>query len=547
MPKLALKIDGNILDQIPCEPANIVAILQILDEREPSIHAMVPFFEQDLVLTLKALSLANYMMKQRSSKAIAVRNVSHALTIIGFTGVKQLIQRCLVCDAKDQSLYFQVYRFTLTRAHFLLSLLQSLCVFHPALNQDDIRLYVSILMLGQLWLGREKTEIANVLFFLHQREPVDFWSAEMEMLGTTVMDISVKLSDNFDLPEDARHLFETMPSFEQFFYGQDCLNLRKIQQFLRKKNHTQDITLSIVALCYCLVHRSPMLYGDSSTWFMIHWLARFLKKSPHEIWSLVQIQMQKACKTYPLLAASSRALFLPGSGVEVMKHNLDELIAGYRSLEGLQEMSVAVNIAQAKKMPVIKALANATVELWHAQNQLKPSQPAAPNKRPTVRAPDQSIERFIHTINSQPNAYGAKLPTASALLEALRIGLGAAFGLALFFDKKKGHFWVGCVTGLASLHPIRQWTVPTAGAGLLNHFLEKPVGLYLHGEKKSQVLKAIPKLLVSTIGPNEALLCSTKSAQKNPTGLIIMVAHAEECFSKDLYASFQKAVFQTNL
>lgn len=545
-------LQTNVLE-VPCEPTNILAILKLLEMNEPSMQHVVPFFEKDLVLTLKVISLANQMMKGRSSRAIAVRSVPHALSILGFDSVYTLIQQCKVCDTSDQSLYFQVYRFTLARAQLLLTLCQAFSVFHPALNQDDIRLYVSVLTLGELIVGREKPPASHALYYLYQREPIDFWFAQTTLFGTTFCDLSLKLTQSYDLPRDTQLALEAWPDLGQFSQQDARLNVGEIHSFLKQKYRDQNRVLPIIVLSYCLVHRSPTLYADKTTWFLVHWIARFLHRSPHEIWRKIQVVFQKTMQSYPLLETIGRALLSPGLG-ESPVLEVRSIIAQYRKLCEGSSCNAAIDITQARSLPEVAPLDTAvsislpesTPQLKKEQvNQKQPSAPR-PSKIAKERQPDESLQRFITSITQSPRMYGKKLPTASAMLETLRIGLGASFCLAIFFDSAKKRFWVGSVSGLASAHPIRQWTLTEAGAGLLRNFLIKPVGVYLTDQNRAQITKALPQTLVAAIGKCEAMMCSSTSGI-SPSGVIVAVSHPGECFSRACYASFQRAVFATSL
>lgn len=556
MPSPLAVLEKDFLQELPCEPANILAIANLLENKTTALHHLIPFFEQDLVLCLKSIARANEVMLQHSRRALDIRSVGHALTILGFDGVRELVYQCRVCNPVRNSISFQLHRYTLARAQLLLQFGQALAPFHPALNVDDIRLYVSLLTMGELTLVRERPEESQLLFFLHQYELADFWVAEIVLLNTTFIDISLQLSKRYTLPENIQQSLQRLPGLDQFFFSGKGLDVKKIASLLRTKMHEQDIVPILILCCYALVHRPAAFWGDKTTTFIIHWLARFLHQDVSHIWVILQQQIVRASKTYPLLSRLGQGLLAQDWPAPLSENELLERVKPYTTIDGFGVVESTLDITQARRLPRMEALAQAKIMtqakiMSLAQNQSEKStaQPTAKNNLSKLnideRQPGKTIDRFIATMKTDPQAFGEHLPTIASLLEALRVGLAAKCCLALSFDQQNNYIYVSALSGLASRHPLRQWRVPLDYSGMLKNFLMKPAGMWVDDKKRASVAKAVPKILQEIFGDNQVMLTSVLNKQRQPIGVVIAIAQTDEDFSQSCYIAFQKAVLST--
>ena len=499
--------DQEVLNSIPCEPMNSITLLRLLDEQNVALTSLSLLFERDIVLSLKVIDSANRAMRAQDLPP-DVRNVAHALALLGFDNVHTLVKNCQVLQGDKNSVLNKVYRATLAKAQVLLSMVSAFAPCHPSVNLDDTKLYMSLLVLGHLDLAVDAPESLNVLLTLNRHHNVDFWTGQGVVLTTTLIDRALHLSSGLSIPLQIQQTLHDFPGSQHFINDKFVVDIKCLQRYFKLARHQQNIQFPLVLACYCLMQQAPVFWGNKGTMYLVKWISRLVNRPTDTIWQTAQKALLKGVQTYPVLHDLGKAL----------------LASDWPKSQTYAEIKqTLVNYYDSKSEDDSKARVVAD------------------------KAPGPTLTRYIHDIRANPQAYGASSSTSAALLEAARVGLDAEFCVALKVDSTAKSLFVNNVAGLASKHWFRQFEIKIAQSGLLGQFLGKPAAVWISTKNRQKLQESMPADIRLLVGENQIFICSTRNRQNQLNGLVIVIAKEQEYFSESMYQAFLQAVKLTLL
>jgi HD-like signal output (HDOD) protein len=187
----------NRINNLPLLSKNVLEIISLLDDAKSSFETIVEKLSPEV--TAKFLSMAN-----SAYYGVEVKNISHALRVLGYQAMRQSLVTSLLIDHFDR--FSGLDRFRLDKyhrqAHFCAAISKLL---GEILEYEYLANLVTVSMLhniGKLiiavYFGEEHSEIVA----LKEREGLSTRAAERRILGCTHAEVSAMVLQKFNIPAD---------------------------------------------------------------------------------------------------------------------------------------------------------------------------------------------------------------------------------------------------------------------------------------------------------------------------------------------------------
>ncbi|HCK92834.1 MAG TPA: hypothetical protein DHW71_07600 [Gammaproteobacteria bacterium] len=553
------------LSLLPCDPSILQLLQKQLVQREPSLHQLRPIIEQDIVLSLKVILYSNAKMQLRAKEPIPVRGIGHGLSILGLEETQSLIQKTVTLNTKQSDDYFHLYRFRVLEAHSIAMLAQKVVLLDLGIHPDDLKFFSALLALPYLTMMQHNFLDAMRLYQAQYYCVAPLEDAELYLQGhftafsleNTIKQLPLTEELKTSLNSFIACLKKNNPTEKGYFFK--VQSLLKLE--LRKRNNTAIFLVFVLGIIF---RRSQGFWHDRLTGFLIRWVARLSFRSFEETRSIIQTELLTIARTEEVFSYLGKSIFLNSDCLEFDNApSLEDIKAWDKAYGSFSHHSIKA--ADILKYPVHKKLglpayaqipsisdrksestaAKPRQELevkQHVSTEQKQPEAIIAQTQTDKRRPGRNIQVFIDQVTQNPRIFGSPLPTSSALLEALRIGMNAECGVTVFVDRKDQKLWVGSVTGLPSLHPVRTWSASIQSSSLFKQFVTKPSALWVTKEKVSGVKTLLPHEFLPLIEEGrEALLCSTSNSNAI-NGFVMLFSMKNDTFNDTFYKVFQKAV-----
>ena len=192
----AEKIEEKI-ERLPLIDAAAFEILSLLNDPQSNYEKIIAQLSPDV--TALFLNMANKAYYGRT-----VRSINHAVTLLGFEVMKQILITSFLLDHLIKQLGLKQFNFEnfQKQSHFCASVAGALANAMDYKNIEDLFTVAMLYNIGKLIIVAHFSEEHQKIIDLKSKEEISTSEAEQHVLGITHADIGGLVLERFNIPQD---------------------------------------------------------------------------------------------------------------------------------------------------------------------------------------------------------------------------------------------------------------------------------------------------------------------------------------------------------